>query len=879
MPRLPQWQARPLVRSTSSTTQTRQSSPANDFFPLLDPLDTDLDILEPWATGDEAPNAHEADISDGQHSPGRFSNKSPRKKHRNILSGPSRKSSLKIFENVVRQQVAQEKKAAAAAGPRDISPEGVEYYSNLAKLRPMMKEQQIEDCLDFFLENLWNKSPFEGRNRLLRQRGAYLMGKVAEAKMLNFDNERLPSVSQITRYYHEMDSLGSTKWCDMMMCLIRAILGKSPVRKESESDEAYAKAKAKKEELVDDLVDSWILFHRHKMSANDSTLQTSEEAEFRLPDINPNNLRYFAWKRDYKGALGCIFPDWMRNIKEIPAVAIATFVLLVDHDHSTTRARQKAKPLLVPIGRVVSACPFTQPAITEMLGSHPTVLLYVLKQWDTVVKRLHHMRGNHEEQVHKREVHITTGRLTQTVSLNEKGILAKIRYALSIGDVLTLENEWRAFWGSDKNGKDPNRTGLSDHPNIFDHFIMAFTALKKPLRAIDTWDAMIGIGLSPTLQTWSCMIEGCRKSRNAAGIENVWRKLVASGLPLDETVWSSRILGLMEAGEPGAGLRALNEMLKMAQLPGGVPLNIRAVNAAVTGLLRLNATSAANNVLTWASQHGIQPDVVTYNILLGPMVQQGQAAKIKSALQMMSANNIKPDAATYTILLEGFMNTKDNLTPAEEQRNVEKLLADMEKEGVVAYHETFARMLHLILRDGRHIENHTEGAVGAIFKHMDSKGMRPSPHMLTMLVDHYFAQNPPATKEVDLLLQPYLQRNGLFDRVFWERVIKGFALAGATDRAFALFEKTNNISSTITLDTVEILLRVLVRENDMSAAARLVDNVKRHCGASTGNVNNSAMGATQDTRWDRYWKHGFWGYAMDCGLLGAAEWRRMARFS
>ncbi|KAJ4392179.1 hypothetical protein N0V93_005804 [Gnomoniopsis smithogilvyi] len=900
LPRVPQWHTRTSFRSTSSTTQNPKPYSVEDFVSssLDQPqantdidfdidTDTDIDISEPWATGDDIPNAKDAGANHGPRSPGRFSITSQRGRLGKTV-GRSRKTSLKIFENVVRQQGSRDGKAATPAELRDLSPEGAEYYNNLARLRPMMKEQSIEDCLEFFLAKLWNKSPFEGRNRLLQQRGAYLMGKVAVAKTANHDNQRLPSVSQITQYFHEMDSLGSSKWSNMMFGLIRAILAKSAARTDYESDEAYAAAKLQKERLIDDLVDSWIIFHRHRMCPDHSTLQTSEEAEFRLPDIDPHQLRFYAWKQNYKGALSCIFPEWMGQIREIPAVAIATFVMLVDDDQSTASARQKAKPLLVPIGHVFSACPIRPPAISEMLKSHPTVLLYVLNQWDVVMKRLHGSRGSNQKQKlregvdgleksdqqeeHRRHASASDGRTVWRVSSYEKHILAKIKYAIGMSDVLTLEALWRDFWGSSKVRKISD--DIKNYTKIFDNFIMAFTALQKPNSAIDVWDAMISIGLSPTLGTWSSMIEGCRKGRNGAGIENVWRKLVASGIPLDETVWSSRIVGLMEAGEPEAGIRALHEMLRMSQLAGGVPLNIKAVNAAVTGLLRLNAKSAANDVLLWASQHGIEPDVYTYNILLGPLVAEGRSAEIKSTLKLMSDSNIKPNAATYTILLEGLIGTIHNLPSVQQRLSVEKLLADMEQDGVVANLENFGRMLHLVLRDVRYTDNHTEGAVGAIFKHMERKGMAPSPHILTMLVDHYATRTPPALTDIDLLLQTY--SHSLVDRVFWEHVIKAYALAGATDRAFAWFEKTYFTSSIITLDTLEILLRALVKDDKMAAAARVVDNVKQHRGASIGGMNNSAKFLAQRTRWDRYWRHGFWGHAMDCGLLGEAEWRRMA---
>lgn len=893
VPRLPQWRAKPLIRSASSATQTPEASSLSNSHTNTDidfDIDIDIDISEPWAAGDDARNAPDVGANQDQGPPsGRFTKVQSSKR---LKMGPSTKKSLKIFEEVVRQQVDQEVKAPTNAKSRDLSPEAVEYYTNLAKLRPMMKEQKVEDCLEFFLTKLWNKSPFEGRNRLLKQRGAYLMGKVAIAKTADFHNKALPSISQITQYFYEMDSLGSARWSDMMLRLIKAILTKSSVRTDYESDEVFATAKLQKEELVDDLIESWIIFHRHKLSADYTTLQTSEEAEFRLPDINVEQLQYFAWRQNIKGALGCIFPDWVGQMREIPAVAIATFVLLVDDIHATPSARQKAKPLLVPIGHVVSACPIKQPALTEMLEPHPTVLMYVMKQLDSVRERLHGVRRGtqapehgtetgmsksnskrlHRPEAHGKDAGSTGVGYTRFGSPYEKTIVAKIKYAIGMSDMLTLEAMWREFWDPTRLQENFDRT--RGYPKVFDYFIMAFTALQKPLRAIDTWNAMTSIGISPTLETWSSMIEGCRKARNGAGIENVWKKLVASGLPLDGAVWSSRIVGLMEAGEPDAGVRALHEMFKMSQVPGGVALSTQAVNAAVTGLLRLNAKSAANDVLLWASQHGVEPDVFTYNILLGPLVAEGRSAEIKSTLQLMSDSNIKPNAATYTILLEGLIGTIRDLSSVEQRLRVEKLLADMERDGVVANLENLGRMLHLVLGEGIQSDNHTDGAVGAIFRYMDRRGLEPSPHILTILIDHFFTRGPSAIQNIDVLLQTY--NHSLVDRVFWERVIRGYALAGATDRAFAWFEKTYFTSFIITLDTLEILLRALVRDNKMSAAARVVDNVKQHRGASVGGLNNSAKFLAQRQRWDRYWRHGFWGYAMDCGLLEEAEWKSMA---
>ncbi|CAN8096443.1 unnamed protein product [Discula destructiva] len=893
----------PGLRSNSTTQSTSNSDFDDDFVISLD----DPDIEEPWRTTHEAPNAHDTIPADDRRAPGRFSTVPPR---RNVLKKfKARDASLKLFEKVVKQQSAE---AEANQRPRDLSPQAVEFYTNLGKLRPMMEERPIEECFDFFLTKLWDKSPFEGRNRLLKQRGAYLLGKVARAKIKDCANELLPSMAQITQLFHEMESLSGDKWTEMTMGLIKAIIGISPLQESYPSPEAHTLAMARKEVLLNDLIDSWIMFNRYKMRADDSSLQTSAEAEFRLPEINPAELREYGWQKNYKKALGCIFPDWVSRVKEIPAVAIATFVLLVDPAHSNIALRQRAKPLLVPIGHVVSACPFRQPAINELLGANPAVLLYVLGQWDMLIRRLRgrqedNLRGEHKEEdvdqraeggekkeaelarkgeeiKRKLEDSIVTGGEPQVSKRIRRYTSEKITYALGMGDVLTLEDAWRSFWHGRKYAED--RETLQTHAGVFNYFILAFTALKKPSRAIDVWECMTrDADLPPTLLTWHSMIEGCRRAKNAAGIENVWKKLVAWAKqvdqPLDDKAWASRIVGLIESGEPEAALRALNDMARLSKTARGAKVTIDVVNATVAGLLRINASAAADKVLTWAAQQydgddKIEPNVITYNTLLGPMVRQGQVAQIKSTLQMMTANDIKPDAATYTILLEGLISR--DLDPVRQAAGAQELLVQMENDGVAATQETYARMLHLVLRDGRHTQNHAKGAAGAILDHMRRRDEKISPHIYTVLVDHYFARTPPAIAEVDNLLQ---ERERLdvgvrrLDRVFWERVIKGYALAGDTDRAFTWFDKLNNVGSAITLDTLDALLRSLVQEGRHDVGRRVVDSIKMHRGGSVGRENNSVRAGAGDPSWDRYWKHGFWAFAMDCGLLSAAEWREL----
>lgn len=783
----------------------------------------------------------------------------------------SNADTIKIFERVVKNQT--DGQDTSATGSQELSPAILEYYNNLSRLRPMMKVESLDRCLDFFLTEIWPKAPFQDRNRLLQQRGTYLMSRIAEAKATDMDNPTLPSVARITQLFNSLDALSTSKWSNLMMHLIKSIIDRSGEREDYPSDEVYETAVARKVELLDDLAESWILFQRYRLNRDTSKVQNSQETEFRLPEINEARLRYYTKYGDLVGALGLIFPDFIVQHKQVPSVALATFVLLVDPTHTHVSARQKLQPLLTRIGRILTIVTVRQPALAKMLEPYPDILWYVLKLWQPIISGLRKATDGGKRGFLIASG-ILSGKLGESAIIDTKAIQQRLTGALGMGDIAAVETEWVQYWGKNNTPDDEGRIeSMKKHQGLFNYFILAFTALRHIQRAVDVWDAMERIGIKPDRETWTSMIEGCRRSKNAAGLENIWRKLMASGIPLDHKVWPTRIAGLMDCGEPEAALRALKEMARLSKAPDAIPLTIEPVNAAVVGLIRLNSMSAAKEVLSWASDNGVEPDVFTYNLLLRPLVQDANSVQIKNLLESMCKQGVQPDGATFTVLLEGLMSSTQDTSPDEQFNAVKRLLQEIDDSGVKANMETFARMMHLVIRDGRNnTGHHTEGAVGAIYRHILQKSLRPSQHIYTMLVDYYFSQRPPAVAKVDELLVDgngiLLEAHRRLDRVFWERVIRGYAAAGKTDKAFDLFENIGNLGSALTLDCLDVLLRALVRAGQIKKAEKVVETVRLHRTRSRGHMPGGPE--------SRFWRHRFWAFAHDCGILSLEEWKQLA---
>ncbi|ROV95025.1 hypothetical protein VPNG_09470 [Cytospora leucostoma] len=870
-PRLSQWQTRAPLSSASAGSSA--SAPAtDDYVPSID------------ATGLEDTNQRPVQVPARQYdgaSESRFSGMHRRRVARR-QGDSSKENSLEIFEKVVRQQTDQDN--ATAKPPTSSKPPAtMDFYNDLARLRPMMQTESIETCLEFFIDKIWATCPYEGRNRLLKQRGTYLMRRVVEAKMKDFDNERLPSIARCTQIFHELDTLSSEKWADSIMGLILNVTSESRTKQGNSSAEAHDKLMARKGALLNDLVDSWAVFHRHCLTPNKSA--------FRFPRIDEKRLQQYAMRGEIFKAMRMIFPQFKDNaFKELPAVAIASFVVLSDPLHTNFDIQQKAGPLLQPLGKILTAIPIWKAGLQGIFRGYPEVLVYVLKRWDAVVSQLRQTGGFESKSSTERKP-----ASKQRAGPASSVIHNRVTGALKMGDVEAIEAAWTRFWGIEVRPEDERAAQLQGNQELFHFFIMAFTALHRPQRSVDVWDSMTRIGIKPTLKTWTSLIEGCRRSKNAVGIENVWKKLLATGEVLDDGVWSARIVGLVDCREPEAGLRALDEMLRLSKFNpehhavAKLTRKITSINAAVSALIRLNAMSAAMKVLTWASENGIEPDVYTYNTLLRPMVQQGSVELVDGLLKMMKTQGVQPDVATFTVLLDGLIGDTKGASPAEQVKMVTGLFSEMEAAGVRANMETFARMIHLLLCEPG---ANATAAVGAIRAYMSEKGLHTSPYIYTILLDYHFSQDPPDLAAVDELIDEggFKMEDGRLrwrvldhgrrglDRVFWERVIKGYATAGQVDRAYDIFEQTNNLGSALTLDTLEILLRGLVMARRVDEARAMVDLVLSHRQTSnvygTANAGVNAAGEGQKLL-GRFWRHAFWAFAVDCGLLSPARLRQL----
>jgi pentatricopeptide repeat protein len=451
--------------------------------------------------------------------------------------------------------------------------------------------------------------------------------------------------------------------------------------------------------------------------------------------------------------------------------------------------------------------------------------------------------------------------------------------AISSRNLGALKKAWVDFWGVAATPDESHVKELVKHPELFDYFILAYMTLRRPELAVDVWNSMERIGIRPTVKTWNSMLQGCAKAGNADGIRTVWHKLIVSGTQLDTAIWTARIHGFFASRDPDAGLRALDEMVKI-WAARGEPANKRIavqptaepVNAVLAGLIRLGRESDARHVLLWASKQGIEPDIYTFNTLLRPLLRRGDMAAIEALFETMRSANISADVTTFTLMLEGTLTDISHLAPPEQVALVRHILTEMKSAGIEANMQTYAKILHLLLRQGGDQANEP---VKAVLAHIWRRGLELTSHIYTMLAEHYFSRDPPDAAAVTALIENRrLHDNKDIDRVFWERVIKGYCQAGETERALAIFDRVFVSGTNITFSTLYDLLKAVIKHDDgthAAAAPRIVEAARKIGMADeerTGDGPSAVAPPTTHAERKRLFKHRFWHLAHQHGLLG-----------
>lgn len=386
---------------------------------------------------------------------------------------------------------------------------------------------------------------------------------------------------------------------------------------------------------------------------------------------------------------------------------------------------------------------------------------------------------------------------------------------------------------------------------VYNMFLFTFMTLGRSDKAIDIWNHMVLSGIQPEQATWGAMLQGCQRARDPRSVEIIWGKMRAAGVNPDVRSWTTRIGALIHSGKWDMGLRALDEMGRIwleaaeaAKARGGPSSTIAptgelaglakptttTINVVMAALIKTRKRELAPRILPWAKKLGIEPDIVTFNTLLRPAVRDGRADEASRLLQQMETLNIQPDVVTYTTILDGLFREDgqppSEQTAAEKAEAVAAVLAQMEESGVQANAFSYGTIIDNLLKS----PTPNLPAARAVLDHMASRNIKPSPHIYTILLTHYFSQDPPDLAALDVLWNRIRLERGVVDHIFYDRMLEGYGKLGESGKMMTFLRRMASEGKAPGWEALIVVLKALVQTEEWDMVADLISDVEREDG-------------------------------------------------
>ncbi|TDZ68293.1 Pentatricopeptide repeat-containing protein [Colletotrichum trifolii] len=779
----------------------------------------------------------------------------------------ARRRALDLFESTVNNQAPQ------ATGPAPDVNQHIRLVEQLNAIRNNSEKLPAVDMQSlvhkFIVAKLLPAVRQQGRQfrempHVVKQTAAVAIRKLTEAKLANIDDPKLPTVTEICKVLAEIDHKKAPRRLELVHGLLIGIIAS----RSGATDTPEHNGGSTDEVMLRDLIEFW----KHFSGLNRADSGLGSTSKFWLTSrldmratTNPATL------------FAALFPNYQANaLTGLQPALVATFVLL--SEPLSEQLRAEAAPLLEALEPVVKR--FGREKLQSLFEGYDDLWAFVEPRagWRVIQAAPEVLREPHNYQAMKEPPRNQAyGSHGTSVHFSYASWHKRFNIAYRGNDHAAVQQAWRDLINP-VNDKD-RAERLRNCPELFD-YILHMSCHKSRyeqqlyadmIREVLTY--MRKLRLEPTVRTYTSMMEGWKLAGRFESIQHLWNTINGAKVKLDKKIWSSWISANGSLGAHWAGIKALNDMDKIwnkaveanAEHTAVKPC-IASVNAAISGLLRRDRMNDVRQVLVWANEKDLNPDIYTYNMLLSRMLKTGAREEADEILNSMKTAGIAPDGATFTIILESAFEDMAERTPHEQKAVIDNVFREMSACGIEPNQETYAKMLHSLMLAG----DVAQASVTAVLSHLRANGLQPSTEICTILVEYYISRSKPDLDSIRALVADRRSRTrALTDRAFWETVIMHLHRAGDLDGALEIFYDLDDWGIWPSLPLLEPLLRSLIHRQQWDAAEKLVDTVKRQ---------PRPQAAERDSRYwkprpqaterdSRYWKHAFWAVANDYGLL------------
>ena len=371
---------------------------------------------------------------------------------------------------------------------------------------------------------------------------------------------------------------------------------------------------------------------------------------------------------------------------------------------------------------------------------------------------------------------------------------------------------------------------------VYNEFLVIYHTLKMPHKAVAVWEYMVSHGISPTVVTWTSMMKGCQVNKNWEGSERIWQTMLANGIQPDAQAWAVRLYNIFHSKQIQQAMKALAQMTdewqagqaKVDQRGGcknalSPKPNVEVLNAALSGITKFRRTTLVPKILSWAKELQVPFDAVTYNILIRSALEEDNEDEAQEILRKMNAEGIEPDNALFSILLNSMFKNSAELQSLSDDALTERILSIVSQLGSHAIRSN--SYPYTILVAGLIHYRQNPAAAQLVLDHMAQHNVRPSPHIYTSLVNHYFSQDPPDEGAINAIWEQ-AQSQGLADAVLYDRMIENYAQNGEVGKMMFFLQKMHRSSKTPSWRALGEVIRALARAGHWDRFDEVAEDVR-----------------------------------------------------
>lgn len=241
-----------------------------------------------------------------------------------------------------------------------------------------------------------------------------------------------------------------------------------------------------------------------------------------------------------------------------------------------------------------------------------------------------------------------------------------------------------------------------------------------------------------------------------------------------------------------------------------LPPSNQTFNILVNGWCRIRKMSKAEKTLEEMTQHGFEPDVVTYTSFIEAYCREKDFHKVDATMKDMRRKRLNPSIVTYTIIIKALGRAKEiqksldvyaeakkdgcipdsslytvlitNLSKSGRLKDARELFEDMTKEGVAPDRIAYNGMIAAAVQHSRE-----EDAL-LLLKRMEESGCKPDLGTYSPLLK--MCCRLKRMKVLKFLLEHMFKNNVSLDLSSYTLLINRLRMNGSPERACAFFEES-----------------------------------------------------------------------------------------